>query len=178
MPTLFLKKVFIYLRIFGLMLMLWPMAFGIGHVGWSTYPTDTWPCFCFHEYCLFVVIISCILDVTLILLFLGSHWWLSTIHIGNSLYWWSNLGDSSSSAWIWASQLFGCAVRFNPWYVDIISGLGSCENQPLSSWLIVELFPLLWMKNCKWSHWNSFVCGLQYSTGLLCYVSWPSLQLW
>ncbi len=23
-----------------------------------------------------------------------------------------------------------CAVRFNPWYVDYISGPSSCENQP------------------------------------------------
>ncbi len=73
---------------------------------------------------------------------------------------------------------FGCPVRFNPWYVDFISGLSSCENQPPCSWLIVELLALLWAKNCKWSYWKSFVCGLKYSAGLLCYVSWPSLQLW
>ncbi len=25
---------------------------------------------------------------------------------------------------------FVCAVHFNPWYVDFISGLSSCENEP------------------------------------------------
>jgi hypothetical protein len=44
---------------------------------------------------------------------------------------------------------FGCVVRFNPWYVGYISGLNSCENQLPCSWLIVELFSLLWVKNCK-----------------------------
>ncbi len=72
---------------------------------------------------------------------------------------------------------FGCAV-FNPWYVGFISGLSSCEYEPLSSWLIVELFSLLWVKNCKWSYWKPFVCSLQYCAGLLCFVSWPRLQLW
>ncbi len=40
---------------------------------------------------------------------------------------------------------FGCAVRFNPWYVDFISGPSSYD-QPLSSWLIFEHVPLLWVK--------------------------------
>ncbi len=44
---------------------------------------------------------------------------------------------------------FGFDVHFNPWYVNFISGLSSCENQPPSSRLIVELVVLLWVKNCK-----------------------------
>jgi hypothetical protein len=35
--------------------------------------------------------------------------------------------------------IFGCAVRFNPWYVDFISGPSSCDNQPWFKWLIVKL---------------------------------------
>jgi hypothetical protein len=27
-------------------------------------------------------------------------------------------------------HFFGCAVHFNPWCVDFISGPSSCENQP------------------------------------------------
>ncbi len=69
---------------------------------------------------------------------------------------------------------FGCAVRFNPWHVNFISGLGSCENQPLTVWLIVDLLSLLWVvKNRKWSHWKALVCGLQYSAGLLCFMAKP-----
>jgi hypothetical protein len=69
---------------------------------------------------------------------------------------------------------FGCTVLFNPWYDDFISGLSSCENQPPSSWWIVKLLSLLWVKNCKWSHWKPFVCGLQYSTELSCFMAKPS----
>jgi hypothetical protein len=43
-------------------------------------------------------------------------------------------------------SFFGCTVCFNPWYVDFISGLSSCENQPYFGWLIVELFSLLQVK--------------------------------
>jgi hypothetical protein len=49
------------------------------------YHLDTQPPFCFHEYCLLAVIISCIWDVTIILLVFWSQWWLINIHIGKSL---------------------------------------------------------------------------------------------
>jgi hypothetical protein len=39
---------------------------------------------CFHEHCQLVVIISRVWAVTA--LFLQSHWWLNTIHIGGSLH--------------------------------------------------------------------------------------------
>ncbi len=67
---------------------------------------------------------------------------------------------------------FGCAMRLNPWYVDFISGPSSCEKQPLSSWLIVKLLPLLWVKTGLIR--SLFVCGLQYSAGLLCFMAKPS----
>jgi hypothetical protein len=66
---------------------------------------------------------------------------------------------------------FGCDVRFNPWYVDFISGLNSCENQPPSSWLIVKVPPLLWVKI---GLIRNLFCGLQYSAGLLCFMAKPS----
>ncbi len=40
---------------------------------------------CFHEYCWLMVIISYVLE-DCFLLFLRSHWWLNTIHIGESLH--------------------------------------------------------------------------------------------
>jgi hypothetical protein len=60
---------------------------------------------CFQKNCLLVVIISCIWKVTILLLFLQSHWWLNTIHIGNSLHSWSYRDESTSSSRIWESQL-------------------------------------------------------------------------
>ncbi len=36
------------------------------------YHIDTWLCCCFHEYCLFVVIISCLRDVMVLLCFCGA----------------------------------------------------------------------------------------------------------
>ncbi len=71
---------------------------------------------------------------------------------------------------------FGCAVRFNPWYKNFISGLCSCE-QSLCNWLIVELLSLVWVKICKWSHWTP-ILAYSIPDGLLCSVSWPSLLLW
>jgi hypothetical protein len=59
---------------------------------------------------------------------------------------------------------FGCTVHFNPWYVNFISGLRSCENQPPCIWLIVELCSLLWVKNCKWPHCKPFL--------------WPTVFCW
>jgi hypothetical protein len=69
--------------------------------------------------------------------------------------------------------IFGCAVRFNPWYVDLILGLSSCENQPYFNWLIVELFSLLQVKIGLIEN----LLFVTYSILLGCYVLWPSLQL-
>ncbi len=44
LPTLVFEKVFIYLRLFALML----VAFGIRHAGWSMYQGYL-TAFCFHE---------------------------------------------------------------------------------------------------------------------------------
>ncbi len=40
----------------------------------------------------------------------------------------------------------------------------SYENLPLCNWLIVKLLSLLWVKNCKWSHWTPFL--------------WPTVFCW
>jgi hypothetical protein len=130
---------------------------------------------CFHENCLLVDIISCLWDVTVFLCFCGS--------IGGSTL--STLGNPciNGATEVTLHHLCGyghpifwlrCAPQHLVW--ELYLGLRSCENQPPCSWLIVKLLSLLWMKNCTWSHWTNF-CGLQYSAGLLRFVSWPSLQL-
>jgi hypothetical protein len=70
-----------------------------------------------------------------------------------SLYWRSDTHTHTQMGIL----TFGYAVRFNLWYENFISGLGSCENWPLCSWLIVELLSLLWVKNYRWSHWKPFL---------------------
>ncbi len=62
---------------------------------------------------------------------------------------------------------FGCALRFNPWYKNFISGLRSCENQPPCSWLIIKLRSLLWEKIVSGLTGNLFVA---YSILLSCSV--------
>jgi hypothetical protein len=71
-------------------------------------------------------------------------------------------------------NIFFCTVRFNPWCVDFISGLSSCENQPCFSWLIVELFSLLQVKIGLIRN----LLSVAYSILLGSYDLWPSCQLW
>jgi hypothetical protein len=81
--------------------------------------------------CLSVVIISRVWDVVFILCFCGASG-------GSTLL---TLAFPSINGVTKATQhhlhgyghpnFFGCAVRFNLWYVDFISGLSFCENQPL-----------------------------------------------
>jgi hypothetical protein len=81
--------------------------------------------------CLLVVIISRVWDVVFILCFCGA--------IGGSTL--LTLAFASINGVTKATQqhlhgyghpiFSGCAVRFNLWYVDFISGLSCYENQPL-----------------------------------------------
>jgi hypothetical protein len=64
---------------------------------------------------------------------------------------------------------------FNPWYVDLISGLGLYENQLPPGWLIVELLSLFMVKNSYWSYSQPWFVAFSIP---LCYNSWPSHQLW
>jgi hypothetical protein len=87
--------------------------------------------------CLLVVIISRVWDVVFTLCFCGASG-------GSTLL---TLAFPSIDGVTKATQhhLHGyghpsfssCTVRFNPLYVDFISGLSSCENQPCFGWLIV-----------------------------------------
>jgi hypothetical protein len=87
--------------------------------------------------CLSVVIISRVWDVVFNLCFCGASG-------GSKL---STLAFPSINGVTEATQhhlhgyghpnFSGCAVRFNPLYVDFISGLSPCENQPCFGWLIV-----------------------------------------
>jgi hypothetical protein len=87
--------------------------------------------------CLLVVIISHIWDVVFILCFCGASG-------GSTLL---TMAFPSINGVTKATQhhlhgyghpnFSGCAVCFNPLYVDFILGLSSCENQPCFGWLIV-----------------------------------------
>ncbi len=93
--------------------------------------------YCFHENCLSLVIISRVWDVVFILCFRGASG-------GSTLL---TLAFPSINGVTKATQhhlhgyghpnFSGCAARFNFWYVDFISGLSFCENQPFFGWLIV-----------------------------------------
>ncbi len=122
--------------------------------------------------CLLVVIISRIWDVVFILCFCGAS-------DGSTLL---TMAFSCINGVTKVTQhhlhryghpiFFGCAVCFNPWYVDFISGSSSCdcENQLWFSWLTVELLsPFRW----RLVSLKPFVCGLQYSAGLLCFMAKP-----
>ncbi len=138
------------------------------------YHIDTWLRCCFHEYCLLVVIISFIWDVTIILCFVEplvaqhySHWrFLALMELPR----WPNIICLDMRV-----PTFGWAVHFNPWYVDFISGLRSCENKPPHSLLNVELLSLLWTKTCKWSHWKTFLWPTVFRWAvMLCFMAKPS----
>ncbi len=147
------------------------VAFGIRRAGWSMYQGYlnvillSWK----TAFWWLSLVASGMLYYTL---FSWSQWWLNTINIGISLHWWSYQGDSASSTQIWSSHFFGCALRFNSWYVDFISGPSSCENQPWF-WLIVKLLSLLQMKIGPVKN----LLFVAYNILLGCYVLWPSLQL-
>jgi hypothetical protein len=128
-----------------------------------------------------------------LLLWKTAFWWLSLVASGMwSLsfvfvepvvaqhYWhWPFLALMELLRWLniictgMVIPLFGCAVCFNPWFVDFISGPSSCENQPWFSWLTVELLSLLQVKIGLIRN----LLFVAYSILLGCYVLWPSLQL-
>ncbi len=145
---------------------IWHLTCGLVNV--SEIPD--WLFFAFMKNCLSMVIVSRIWDVVIIL-FLWSIWWLNTINIGISLHLLRWLSIICADMVI---PIFACAVRFNPWYVDFISGPSSCENQPWFSWLIVEL--LLHLQVKIGLIWNLLLVA--YSILLVCYVLRPSLKLW
>ncbi len=101
-----------------------------------------------------MIIISCIWDGTVFFCFCGGIGGSTLFTFGNPcimelprcLNICMDMGISSS----------GCAVCFNPWYKNFISGLRSCENQPLNSWLIAKLLPCFWVKKYKWSPCKPF----------------------
>ncbi len=120
------------------------------------YPTDIWLCCYFHEYCLSVVIMSCIWNVTNLLCFCGAIAGSTLIPLVIPCI---NLATKMTQHHLcgYGCPDFGCAVRFNPWYAKFILGIHSSKNQPPCSYLIVELLSLLCANNCKWSHWKPFL---------------------
>jgi hypothetical protein len=84
-----------------------------------------------------VVIISCIWDVVFILCFCGASGGSTLLTLAFPCI--NGVTEVTQHHLCGYGHLisFGCAVRFNPWYVDFISSLSSCENQPCFGWLIV-----------------------------------------
>jgi hypothetical protein len=97
------------------------MAFGIRHAGWSMYHGYLTWLFAFMKNCLMVVIISCVWDVVFILCFCGASGGSTLLTLAFPC----NNGVTKATHVICMDMVipfFGCAVRFNPWYVDFISG--------------------------------------------------------
>jgi hypothetical protein len=87
--------------------------------------------FAFMKKCLSVVIISCIWDVVFILCFRGASGGSTLLTLAfpciNGV---TKVTQHHLRGYGHPIFFFGCAVRFNPWYVDFISGQSSCENHP------------------------------------------------
>ncbi len=163
------EKVFIYLCILALMF----VAFGIRHAGWSMYQGYLTVFFAFMKNCLLVVIISWIWDVVFILCFRGASGGSTLLTLAFPCINGVTKVTQHHMRGYGHPNFFGCIVRVNPWCVDFISGISSCENQPCFGWLIVELFSLLQVK-------ISLIRNLlfvAYSILMGCYVLWPSLLL-
>ncbi len=98
--------------------------------------------FAFMKNCLLVVIISHLWDVVIILCFRGAIG-------GSTLLTLEFLALMELPRWLsiisadMVIPIFGRTVRFNPWYVNFISGSSSCENQwinlDLAGWLLSYL---------------------------------------
>jgi hypothetical protein len=104
------------------------VAFGIRHAGWSMYHGYLTLLFAFMKNCLSVVIISCGWDVVFILCFRGASGGSTLLTLAFPC----NNGVTKVTQHHlrgYGHPKFGCAVRFNPWYIDFISGPSSCDNQ-------------------------------------------------
>ncbi len=121
------------------------VTFGIRHVGWLMYQGYLTVFFAFIK-----------TAFRWLSLVTSGMWSLSFVFVEPVVaehYWhWHFLAFMESLRWLsiicadMVIPFFGCTVRFNPWCVDFISGLSSCENQPCFGWLIVKLFSLLQVK--------------------------------
>jgi hypothetical protein len=130
--------------------------------------------FCFHENCLLVVIISRVWDVVFIICFLGASGGSTLLTLAFPCI---NGVTKVTQHYVHGyghPNFCCCAVRFDPWCVDFISGLSSCENQPCFGWLIVKLFSLLQVKVGLIRN----LLSVAYSILLGSYDLWPSHQLW
>jgi hypothetical protein len=81
--------------------------------------------------CLLVVIISCLWDVVCILCFHGAGGGSTQLRLAFPSI---NGAAKATQHHLYGyghPNFSGCALRFNPWYVDFISGLSFCEIQPL-----------------------------------------------
>ncbi len=142
------------------------VAFGIRHTGWSI--PD-----CF--------LLSWKTTFRWLSLVVSGMWSLSFVFVepmvAQHYQHWHFLALLESPRWLsiictdMVIPIFFCAVRFNPWYVDFISGPSSCENQPwFSCWLSSSFHSF----RRRLVSLKPFFCGLQYSAGLLWFMAKPS----
>jgi hypothetical protein len=124
--------------------------------------------------CLSVVIISCVWDVVFIICFRGASGGSTLLTLAFPCINGVTEVTQHHVRGYGHPYFLCCTVRFNPWCVDFISGLSSCENQPCFGWLIVELFSLLQVKIGLIRNFLS----VAYSILLGSYDLWPSRQLW
>ncbi len=147
------------------------MAFGFRHAGWSKYQGYLTVLFALMKNCTSVVIISRVWDVVFILCFRGASGGSTLLALAFSCINGVTKVPQHHMCEHGHPIFFGCAVRFNPWCVDFISGPSSCENQPWFSWLTVKLLSLLQVKIGLIRN----LLFVAYSILLGCYVLWPSL---
>ncbi len=107
--------------------------------------------------------ISCILDVTILLYICRA--------VGGSTLITLAIPCINGATGVTQHHLhgYGCTVCFNFWYVNLITGLRSCGNQPPCSWLILKLLSLHWVKNYKWSHWKPFLWPIVFCWAIMFY---------
>ncbi len=131
---------------------------------------------CFHENCLLAVIISPVWDVTTFLCFCGAIGGSTLITLavpcfGGATKLTQHLrGCGSPVYWL------HCALQPLVWKRFLRPTLFGRINLHAVGWLLSFFHAFGW-RNISGLLGNPF-CGLQYFTGLSCFISWRSLQLW
>jgi hypothetical protein len=106
------------------------VAFGIRHASWSMYQGYLTVFFAFMKNCLLVVIISHVWDMVFILCFCEASGGSTLLTLAFPCINGVTKVTHHHMCGFGHPNFFGCAVCFNPWYVDFISGPSSRENQP------------------------------------------------
>ncbi len=145
------------------------LAFDTG-VGHCMYRCST--ALCYHENCLLVFITSCVWDVTILRCFCGVIGGSTLITLAIPCINWAT--KVTKYAWIWASQLL-VALCASTLGIKTLSQAYALVRINLRAvgWLSSFFHSLGWRITS--GPIGNLFCGLQYSAGLLCFVSLPSL---